>query len=140
MDLMKIATQLFISKLGGAGGGLDAGAVQSALGSLLGGGDGQLDLGDLLGKLQGGGLASMAQSWLGDGANEGISPQQVMSALGEGQIGNFASQLGLSGDQAAGGLAGMLPELIDQSSSGGNLLDAVGGASGLLGAASKLFK
>ena len=67
MDLMKIATQLFLSKLGGAGGGLDAATVQNALGGLLGGSDGQLDLGALMGKLQGGGLAAMAQSWLGDG-------------------------------------------------------------------------
>ena len=140
MDLMKISTDLFLQKLGGAGGGLDAATVQKALGGLLGGSNGELDLGSLLGKLQGGGLASMAQSWLGDGANEGISAQQIMAALGGDKVSQFAGQIGVAEDQAANGLAGMLPELIDKQSSGGNLLDAVGGASGLLGAASKLFK
>ncbi len=140
MDLMKIATELFLKKLGGAGGGLDAGSVQKALGALLGGADGQLDLGDLLGKLQGGGLAAMAQSWLGDGTNQGISAQQILAALGQGKVSQFADQIGIPEERAAGGLADMLPELIDKHSSGGNLLDAVGGANGLLGAASKLFK
>jgi hypothetical protein len=34
----------------------------------------------------------------------------------------------------------MIPELIDQSSSAGGLLEAVGGVSGLAGMASKFFK
>lgn len=140
MDLMQIATRLFMQKMGGAGGSLNSDAVQNALGKLLGGGDGQLDLGDILGKLQGGGLGALAQSWLGDGANNGISAQQILAAFGQGKVNEFAGEIGVTEDQATDGLAGMLPELIDKHSSGGSLLDSVGGASGLLGAASKLFK
>lgn len=140
MDLMKIATQLFLNKIGGAGGGLDPKLVQGALGTLLGAESGNLDLGALLGKLQAGGFASLAQSWLGDGANDGFSPADVLKALGASNVSNFAGAINVDEETATSGLAGMLPELIDKHSSGGNLLDAVGGTGGLLGAASKLFK
>ena len=140
MDLMKLATQIFMNKLGSQGGGLNQDVVSSALGSLLGGSDGQIDLGDILGKLQGGGLASIAQSWLGDGANSSIGVDQIIDIFGNSELAGFASKLGVDQGAATGGLAGMLPELIDQNSKGGNLLDAVGGTSGLLGMASKLFK
>lgn len=140
MDLLKIASQLFMNKLGATGQGLDAGAVQSALGALLGGDDGKLDLSDLLGKLNGGGLAGLAQSWLGDGANASITPSQILDMFGQGRIGAFASSLNLDTGTASNGLAEMLPELVDKHSSGGNLLEAAGGGAGLLGAASKLFR
>ena len=70
MDLLKLATQYFIERLGANGGGLNEGAVSSALGGLLGSGDGNIDLGSIISKLDGVGLASLAQSWLGDGAND----------------------------------------------------------------------
>ena len=140
MDLLKLATQHFISKLGANGGALNEGTVASALGGLLGSSDGKIDLGSIISKLDGGGLASLAQSWLGDGANSGISAQQILALFGDSQIGDFASQLNLDKSTATDGLAGMLPELIDSNSKGGNLLDAVGGAGGLLGMASKFLK
>ena len=139
MDLMQLATQLFTQYLGSAGKNLDAGGVQSALGQLLGASGGNLDLGGLVSKLDGGGLASLAMSWLGDGGNDAISADQIIGLFGQSQVDGFASQLGLDSGAAAGGLAGMLPDLIDQNSKGGSLLDMAGGAGGLLGAASKLF-
>lgn len=142
MDLLKLATQHFISKLGAGAGGntLNEGAVASALGSLLGSGDGNIDLGSIISKLDGGGLASLAQSWLGDGANAGISAQQILSLFGDSQVSDFASKLNLDKSTATDGLAGMLPDLIDSNSTGGSLLDAVGGGGGLLGMASKFLK
>ena len=62
-----------------------------------------------------------------------------MSMFGESEVGNFASKLNIDPAAASGGLAGMLPELIDKNSSGGNLLGALGGDGGVLGMASKLF-
>ena len=140
MDLMGMATQLFMQKLGGSAGGLSEGAVAKALGGLLGGRNGDIDLGSIISKLDGGGLASLAKSWLGDGANSGISPQQIMSLFGESAVGNFASNLNLDPSTATDGLAGLLPELIDKNSKGGSLLEAVGGTSGLLGMAAKFLK
>lgn len=139
MNLLQTAAELLISKLGPSIGNLDLSTVQSALGSLLGGSDGQLDLAALVSKFSGDDLVSLAQSWLGDGANSAVSPDQILSVLGDANVGDFASKLGIDKGEAAGGLADVIPSLIDQSSSGGNLLDAVGGADGLLGAASKLF-
>lgn len=138
MDIKELATQLLMSKLGGA---KDTGAAASALDDLVGGSNG-FDLGDIVGQFTGGGgdLASKAKSWLGDGANDSISPAQIQDAIGGDKIEAFASKLGIGRDEASSGLSKMLPELIDKSSRGGNLLDSVGGAGGLAGLASKLFK
>ncbi len=134
MDLLKIGTELFMKKLGSQG-GLDNNNVMSALGKLLPTGDnGDLDIGSLLGMVKGGGLASLASSWLGNGANEGISANQIMSLLGENKVSDFASSLNLNKDTAAEGLSDMIPNLIDKNSEGGNLLGNI--ASSVLG---KLF-
>jgi len=141
MDLMKMAVQLFTDKLGSQGAGLDKGTVTQALGGLLGDGGGNIDLGSIVSKLDGGGLATLAQSWLGDGANSSISPQQIMSLFGDSAVGDFASKLNLDPSAASNGLSEMLPALIDSNSKGGGLLDSVlGGSGGLLGAASSFLK
>ena len=140
MDLMNIAADLFRSQLGGAGRDLATGSVVPALRGLMGDGNGQLDLAGIVGRLEGSGLASLASSWLGDGANDALSPQKIVDLFGSDRLGAFAGQLGLDDDAATTGLAGMLPELIDKHSSGGSLLAAVGGGGGLLGAAAKLLR
>lgn len=140
MDLLKVATDLFLNKLGSSAGGINSDQISNALGSLLGGADGQIDLSDLISKVSSGGLASLAQSWLGDGANDGFSVEQLMSVLGQSQVSEFASSVGLDEGTASNALSDMIPELIDQNSSAGGLLEAVGGVSGLAGLASKFFK
>jgi len=140
MDLLKIGAQLFMSKLGSQSGGLDANTVVSALGSLLPTSDnGDLDLGGLLGKMSGGGLAGLAASFLGDGKNDSMSSDNILGMLGDSNVSNFASQLGLQKEDAAQGLSNMIPDLIDQNSKGGSLMSGAG-ASLLGGLASKLFK
>ncbi len=132
MDLKSMAIQMLMQKMGGG----DEGAMGSALSSLLGGGggDSDLDIGGLVGKLTGGDMGGALQSWLGDGDNEAVSAEQVTSALGADQVAEFASKLGIGQDEAAGGLSDLIPNLIDQNSSGGDLLG------GLAGMAGKLFK
>ncbi len=139
MDLLKIATDLFLKKLGEAGINLDQQMVNQALAALLGSANGQLDLSALVTQLGSSGLGSLAQSWLGDGENQSFSVAQVISLLGESKLANFSETLSLEGDIAGNALAEMLPELIDQNSSEGGLLASVGGVSGLAGMASKLF-
>ena len=87
-----------------------------------------------------GDLADIVGSWLGDGANAPISADSVEALLGDEQIASFASKMGMDAKSAAAGLADLLPQLVDKSSSGGSLLDAAGGVDGLLGAAKSLFK
>ena len=138
MDLLNVAAKLFINKLGSNGNGLDVGSVVSALGGLLPTNNGELDLGSLVGQMNNGGLASLAASFLGNGSNDSFSAGSLLGLLGDSNVANFASQLGMDKDTAAGGLSSMLPDLIDQSSEGGSLLENLG-SSAVSGLASKLF-
>ncbi len=137
MDLKDMATQMLMSKLGGEA---DAGDAKSAFDSLLGGGEGGSPLAGLVDKFKEGGLADAAQSWLGDGDNENVSADQVKAALGSDQVADFAAKLGVDQEKAAESLSDVLPNLIDKTSRGGELLDSIGGLKGLGGFASKLFK
>jgi uncharacterized protein YidB (DUF937 family) len=133
MDMMQLATKLLNDKLGLQ---LDSATVQSALSGLLGDGQGGIDLAGLAAKMtQNGDLGSLLNTWLGDGANMAISPDSIQSLLGSDSVDKFASQLGVDPANASQGLASMLPQLMDQSSSGGSLLDVAGGLGGLMGAA-----
>lgn len=138
MDLKSLATQLIMKKIGGSN---DASATESAVGDLLGNTD-KFDLGALVEQFTGAGgdIASKAKSWLGDSANDSISSDQVQEALGADKIDAFAKKLGVDRETASGGLADMLPQLIDKGSRGGNLLDSVGGVGGLAKMASRFFK
>lgn len=139
---MQIGVQLLQSKLGS---NVQAGDISSALSGLLGGDN--FDIGSLISKIQGNsGLASMATSWLGDGANSAMSGSQVMDIFGKDKVSEFASKLNIDEGTASDGLADMLPQLIDKASSGGSMLESAmgsmggGGATGgLMGMAGKLF-
>ena len=141
-SLLKMGASAFInSKLSGnAGSGLNSDMLSNALSSLTGdSAEGGLDIGSLLGKMQGGGMADMAASFLGDGDNAEMSDSNITDLFGAEKITNFASELGLSEEEAVGGLRESLPEMMNQASSGGSLLDSIGGISGAIGLASKLF-
>lgn len=141
-NLVKMGAEFFISsnRSGDAGSGLDVGSLASALGGLSGDSTGGgLDLRSLMSKMDSGGLGAIAQSWLGDGHNDSISPNQVTDMLGADKISEFASKIGLSNEEAAGGLSDALPHIVDKASSGNSLLDSIGGVSSALGLAGKLF-
>ncbi len=139
-ELLQLGAKMFSkSNLSGdAGTNLDMGSLASALSGLTGG-SGGFDLGALMNNLDAGGLGDMAKSWLGDGANAGISPDQISNTIGSDKIAEFASKLGLSTEEATGGLSEALPQMVDNASSGGSLLDSLGGVEGVLGFANKLF-
>ena len=139
MDIMQIGVQLLQSKLGS---NIQTSDIASALSGLLGGDN--FDIGSLISKIQGNsGLASMAASWLGDGANSAMSGSQVMDIFGKDKVSEFASKLNIDEGTASNGLADMLPQLIDKASSGGSILEtalgSTGGVGGLMGMAGKLF-
>lgn len=142
MDLMQLATQMLGAKLGGSA-GANNDLLSSVVGNLLGGGNsgGQgIDLGALVGGLQNSGLGDIAQSWLGDGDNDHISRSQITDLLGSDKVKEAASQLGADQNDLLRGLQEMIPQVVDKSSSGGNLLDSVGGIGGLASLASKFLK
>ena len=141
-DILKIGAQAFQGNTDSSTDGLDLKDISSALSGLMGGseGEGGINLSNLLSGMQSGGLASMAASWLGDGDNENISPTQVKELLGQDKIDEFSTKLGVDQENALNGLAAALPNVIDKSSSGGSLLDSIGGLSGLASLAGKLFR
>ncbi|HSJ73020.1 MAG TPA: YidB family protein [Miltoncostaeaceae bacterium] len=107
-----------VGAVGGKGG--SSNQVMGALGGLVeqaGGVQG------ILSKLEASGLGDRVQSWLGTGANKEISPDEAKQALGPEEVTRAADRAGVSEDEAAGGIAGMLPELIDRVSPGGKLPD-----------------
>jgi uncharacterized protein YidB (DUF937 family) len=112
---------------GGKGGGI-MDAVQGLLGQ-AGGVQG------LVQRFQGAGLGGKADSWVRDGDNEAVSADEVRRALGQDEIARAAQRAGVSEDEAASGLAGLLPDLVDKLTPGGRMPDAgdIGGMlSGLL--------
>ena len=122
MDLLK---SVLGAALGGqqagqapAAGGLDPQMLMGIVGSLMNNAGG---LSGLLGKLQQGGLADAAASWVGTGANQPVSPDALGGALGPDLMGMIAKQLGGSEQQAAGTMADLLPGLIDQLTPQGQL-------------------
>jgi len=133
MEIVELGAKLLSEQLGLQ---VDPDTVATALSGLLGDGQGGIDLAGLVSKMtQSGQLGSLVSSWLGDGANGAISAESLMGLLGENNLTQFAGSVGTDTSSAAQGLAEVLPQMMDQASSGGSLLDAAGGLDGLMGAA-----
>jgi uncharacterized protein YidB (DUF937 family) len=84
-------------------------------GGLLGG------LGGLLDKLQKGGLANAANSWIGSGQNQPVSPGQLGSALGPDVIKMLAGRTGLSEEDLTKQLSQILPGVVNNLTPAGRL-------------------
>jgi uncharacterized protein YidB (DUF937 family) len=135
-----------------AGGGNTGSPLQAVIGALLAGQSGQQNgqqggLGGLLGSLQGGqggsqiggqggglagligqfeqaGLGHLAQSWVGTGPNQPVSPQQVETALGPDQVQGMADQTGMQKQDLLSQLAQALPGIIDRLTPNGRVPSA----------------
>ena len=116
------------------------GLIGSALGGMMGaGGSGQAQspllqialqllqqnggVAGVLDKFRQGGYADQADSWQSTGQNMPLSGNALQEVLGSGTIGQIARQLGMSHGDAAGGLAQMLPQLIDKFTPNGEIPD-----------------
>ena len=75
----------------------------------------------LLAKFQQSGLGQHAESWVSNNANLPITADQLHQVLGSGAIASIANQLGLDHAQVSGGLAQMLPQLINQMTPNGTV-------------------
>ena len=67
------------------------------------------------------GLGGIVSSWVGTGANQAISPQQVESALGDQQVSDIAAKLGVSTQDASSHIAQWLPAVIDHLTPNGQV-------------------
>lgn len=100
---------------GGLGGLLAGGAA----GSILSGG-----IGDLLKQFQQNGQGEIANSWVGKGPNQQISPNDLANALGADQLDHLTTQSGLSRDELLSGLSQYLPQVVDHLTPDGRLPEA----------------
>ncbi len=97
-------------------------------------------LGGLVEQFQKNGLGDLIGSWVGTGANQSASPDQIHQALGPDTIQHFAQQLGLGGPQVSSMLAEILPHMVDQVTPNGDVPhanDLQGMIAGLLGGLGK---
>jgi uncharacterized protein YidB (DUF937 family) len=68
----------------------------------------------VLGKFRQAGMGAQADSWVSNGQNMNLSPDQLQQIFGSGSINDIASQLGMSQNQTGSAMSQMLPELINQ--------------------------
>ena len=145
-DLLKMGASAIQGNSDDSTTGLDVNDISGALGNLLGGGEeGGLDLSSLMSGLSENGLAGVVGSWLGNGENETISVDSITVLLGSDKISEFASSLGLSEDSAKGALADVLPNVIDQATTGedslvDSMLAQIGGTEGAMNMLGKMFR
>jgi len=124
---------------------LDTGAITGAIGNLLQGSNGSLDLSSIMSSISSNSsLSEIVSSWIGSGENMPIDPSQITQLLGEDKVQEFASNLGLSGESASLALADALPQLVDKATSADNdmmsqMLEQVGGVDGAMGMFKKVF-
>lgn len=93
---------------------------------------------NLTAAFQGAGLGNVLQSWLGDGQNLPISGDQVKQVLGSGTVADMAQKAGIGESDASNALAGLLPQVMDKLSPGGNL-PSQGDLGGALSSLGKMF-
>jgi uncharacterized protein YidB (DUF937 family) len=94
----------------------------------------------LIEKFQKGGLGEVVSSWVGTGANQPISADQIINALGADRIQEIAEKVGVSGNQVSDGLASLLPQMIDKLTPNGQIPEGNVLEKGLSALAEKFLK
>lgn len=112
-----------VSKMfGSSGGNSTLSAVMQMLNNQPGGLSGMLET------FHEKGLGGLASSWVGTGANQSISADQIQHVLGEERINQFAAKAGIPPETASAKLAEYLPQVVDKLTPNGqvptgNLMD-----------------
>ena len=93
------------------------GTTSSGMGGLAGG------LGGLLSQFENAGLGQVAQSWVSNGPNQPVSPQQLQNVFGEQQVQGMANQAGMQPGDFLSQLAQHLPNAVNGMTPNGRLPD-----------------
>lgn len=119
------------------GGGAASGGMGAVLGSLLGGGAapqqqvpaqpgaggmgglggalaGLGGLGGLLSQFQQAGLGHVAESWIGSGPNQPVTPDQLQQVLGHDRVNDMAAQANMPAHDMLSQLSHLLPPAVDK--------------------------
>lgn len=110
-----------LNQVSGALGGMSgqqqgfAGSVINMINSQPGG------LAGLVQSFESKGLGSTVSSWVGTGANQAITPQQIQQVLGNEQLQKFASEHNIDVNQVSTHLAQILPVVVDKLTPNGQV-------------------
>ncbi len=106
------------------GGGQDGGQASGGAGGGLGGAlAGMGGIGGLVSQFQQAGLGHIAESWVGNGANQPVSPDQLQSVFGQGQTQAMAAQAGMDHGDFLQQLSQQLPQAVDGATQGNGSVD-----------------
>lgn len=100
------------------GGQTGHGAQGGGLGGMLGG----AGIGGLVSQFEQAGLGHIAQSWIGDGANQSVTPDQLQNVFGD-KVPGMAQQAGMSQGDFLSQLSQHLPGAVDNATSNGQAGD-----------------
>jgi uncharacterized protein YidB (DUF937 family) len=115
--------------------GTGAGGSGPATGSLIGTASGAIvlsqivsmiqsrpgGLAGMLQSLQQGGLGNLVQSWIGTGANQPVSTDQLRNTLGTDWLSRLTQMTGLSQGEVEQHVSTVLPQIVDHLSPNGQL-------------------
>jgi len=111
------------SLLGGGAGGM-IGGQQAAPGAQAGAGGGLMGL---INRFQQAGLGDVAQSWIANGPNHPVTPQQLQSVFGQQTVNQWAQQANMQPHDLLSQLAQYLPQVVDRATPGGTLQGGMAG-------------
>lgn len=106
---------------GGSQNSPQGGGLGGLLGGLAGGSGG--GLGGLLGQLRQSGLGPQVDSWVGNGQNQPVTPDQLHNAFGGEQVNSWANQAGMQSHDFLSQLAQHLPNAVNGMTPNGRLPD-----------------
>ena len=102
---------------GGSSGGISSWLENALGGAAAGGAGGALvsgGLGELLSRFEQNGLGGVAQSWVGNGPNQPVAPNDVEQAVGSDTLDTLARETGMNRDQLLSRLSTELPQMVDR--------------------------
>jgi uncharacterized protein YidB (DUF937 family) len=110
------------------GTGSPSSGIGGVLMNMLGGGGNRTPgtgggLGGLLSSFEQAGLGHIAQSWVGSGPNQPVSPQQLQSVFGDDQVQTMARDAGMAPHDFLSQLSQHLPRVVDGVTPNGQLPD-----------------
>jgi len=141
-DLLKMGASLIEGNSDDATTGLDIDKIANAMKALIANPDGSLNLAAIVGSLSKNGLGEIVGSWLGQGENKAIAPDDVSVLLGEDKVDAFAKELGIDQESAKKALADAFPVVVDKATSDeNNIVDQMlGGGGNPMEMLSKMFR
>lgn len=78
-------------------------------------------IGAVLDRFRQQGYGAQANSWVSKGPNDRLGPAEVSQVVGADELSQMAQQLGVDQQQVAGGLAEILPHVVDQVTPDGHM-------------------